>query len=128
VPRDDFKYQAGVCNIDAKGIKYRRHIGWLTGFIGLAVLAVLFYYRIDPVIRFITTAGFAAGAALNFIQANEHFCVTNAFFGTYETGFRWTNTNRSDEEAAKDRKKMLGIILKTLVTALAAGSFGLLPL
>lgn len=121
-------YEAGVCNIDIAGIRLRKKLGTFTAIIGLIVLAVMFYFHIDPVFRFISTAGFAAGAALNFIQANEHFCVANSLQGTMEEGSKRTKVGRTEDQLQKDRKKMYEIIIKTAVTALAAGSFGLLPI
>lgn len=123
----DSMYDAGVCNIDIAGIRLRKKLGTITAIIGLIVLAIMFYFHIDPVFRFMSTAGFAAGAALNFIQANEHFCVANSLQGTIEEGTKRTKVDRTENQLQKDRKKMYSIIIKTAVTALAAGSFGLLP-
>lgn len=120
-------YEAGVCNIDIAGIRLRKKLGTITAIIGLIVLAIMFYFHIDPVFRFMSTAGFAAGAALNFIQANERFCVANSLQGTTEKGMKRTKVGRTEDQLQKDRKKMYSIIIKTAVTALAAGSFGLLP-
>lgn len=124
---ENTRYEAGVCNIDIQGVRLRKKLGILTAVIGLLFLAVMFYFRIDPMIRFMITAGFGAGAALNFIQANEHFCVANSLQGTMEEGMKRTRVGRTEGELQKDRKKMYQIIIKTAVTALAAGSFGLLP-
>ncbi len=121
-------YDAGVCNIDIAGIRLRKKLGAITAIIGLIVLAIMFYFHIDPVFRFMSTAGFGAGAALNFIQANEHFCVANSLQGTIEEGTKRTKVDRTENQLQKDRKKMYSIIIKTAVTALAAGSFGLLPI
>ncbi|HEY6170973.1 MAG TPA: hypothetical protein VIX80_01825 [Candidatus Kapabacteria bacterium] len=120
-------YEAGSCNIDIQGVRIRKKLGTLTAVIGLLILAIMFYFRVDPMIRFMITAGFGAGAALNFIQANEHFCVANSLQGTMEEGMKRTKIGRTEIELQKDRKKMYSIIIKTAVTALAAGSFGLLP-
>jgi hypothetical protein len=120
-------YEAGVCNIDIAGIRLRKKLGTITAIIGLIVLGIMFYFHIDPVFRFMSTAGFGAGAALNFIQANEHFCVANSLQGTMEEGMKRTKISRTEGELQKDRKKMFSIVVKTAVTALAAGSFGLLP-
>lgn len=121
-------YEAGICNIDIAGVRLRKKLGTFTAIIGLIVLSVMFYFHIDPVFRFMSTAGFAAGAALNFIQANEHFCVANSLQGTMEEGMKRTKIGRTEDQLQKDRKKMYQIIIKTAVTALAAGSFGLLPI
>lgn len=121
------KYEPGVCNIDAQGARLRKKLGTLTAVIGLLLLTMMFYFRVDPMIRFMITAGFAAGAALNFIQANEHFCVANSLQGTMEEGMKRTKVGRTEDQLQKDRKKMYQVIIKTAVTALAAGSFGLLP-
>lgn len=121
-------YEAGVCNIDSAGIRLRKKLGTFTAIIGFIVLVIMFYFHIDPLFRFISTAGFAAGAALNFIQANEHFCVANSLKGTTEEGMKRTKVGRTEDQLQKDRKKMYSIIIKTAVTALAAGSFGLLPI
>jgi hypothetical protein len=121
-------YKAGVCNIDIEGIRLRKKLGTLTAIIGLIVVVVMFYLDIDPVFRFMITAGFGAGSALNIIQANEHFCVANSFQGMMEEGMKRTKVGRTEDQLQKDRKKMYSIIIKTAVTALAAGSFGLLPI
>jgi hypothetical protein len=120
-------YSAGECNIDIVGIRLRKRIGMITGIVGLIVLGVMFYFRIEPMYRFIATAGFAAGAALNFIQANERFCVANSLQGTMEIGKFRKKIERTPEELRKDRTKTMSVIVKTAITALAAGSFGLLP-
>jgi hypothetical protein len=124
---ENTKYEAGVCNIDIQGVRLRKKLGTLVAVIGLFLLATMFYFRVDPMIRFMITAGFGAGAALNFIQANEHFCVANSLQGTMEAGNKRTKIGRTVGELQKDKKKMYSIIIKTAVTALAAGSFGLLP-
>jgi hypothetical protein len=120
-------YEAGVCNIDIQGIRIRKKLGMLSAVTGLLMLAAMFYFQVDPTIRFMITAGFGAGAALNFIQANEHFCVANSLNGTTEEGMKRTKVGRTENQLQKDRKKMYSIVVKTAITALAAGSFGLLP-
>jgi len=121
-------YEAGVCNIDIQGIRIRKKLGSITAAIGLITLAALFYLNVDPIIRFMITAGFVAGVALNFIQANEPFCVVNSIQGTMEEGMKRTKVGRTEDQLQKDRKKMYQVLIKTAVTALAAGSFGLLPI
>jgi hypothetical protein len=124
---ENTRYEAGVCNIDIQGVRLRKKLGTLSAVLGLLLLAAMFYFRVDPMIRFMITAGFGAGAALNFIQANEHFCVANSLSGTMEEGAKRVKVGRSEDQLQKDRKKMYSIIIKTAITALAAGSFGLLP-
>jgi hypothetical protein len=121
------EYIAGVCNIDIIGIRYRKRIAFITAVTGIVVLGVMFYFRIDPLMRFIAAAGFAAGAALNILQAAERFCIANALAGTSEENLRRKKLSRTDDESRRDRRKVVTIVVKTVITALAAGTFALLP-
>lgn len=121
-------YKAGVCNIDAEGIRIRRRNGFICAGIGVVIIPVLFLLHIEPVLRFIIIGGCAGAAAVNFLQAREHFCVVNAMVGFYEVGLKRTKIGRSESQIKTDRKKMLQIYGKVIAIAIAAGSFGLLPL
>jgi hypothetical protein len=125
---DEAKYEAGVCNIDAEGIRVRRRHGFISIYIGVVAVALVFLLHVEPIIRFIIIGGCAGAAAVNFLQAREHFCVVNAMIGFYEVGLKRTKIGRSESQIKIDRKKMLQIYGKVIAIAIAAGSFGLLPL
>ena len=125
---DQTNYTAGVCNIDSEGIRIRRRNGFISIGLGIIVIPLLFTFHIEPLFRFIIIGGFAADAALNLLQAKEHFCVVNAMQGVYEVGMKRTKIGRSEAQATSDRKKMFRIYGMTIAIAIAAGSFGLLPL
>lgn len=125
---DETNYEAGVSNIDADGIRVRRRLAIICTVIGVVLIPLVFLLHIEPIIRFIIIGGCAGAAALNFLQAQEHFCVANAIQGTFEVGLKRTKIGRSESQERSDRKKMLQVYGKTIAIAIAAGSFGLLPL
>ena len=125
---DQTNYTAGVCNIDAEGVRVRRRLGFICIGVGILIIPPLFIFHVESLFRFLVIGGCAASAALNFLQAKEHFCVANAMRGEYEVGMKRTKIGRSEAQTTSDKKKMLRIYGMTLAIAIAAGSFGLLPL
>lgn len=119
---------SGECNIDIQGVQLRKRLGICTAIVGLLVLGAMYSYDIAPLMRFLVTAGFGAGTMLNFLQAHERFCVANALHGSVEEAGVRKRIKRTSEELRRDRVKILSMLLKTVVTALAAGTFALLPI
>jgi hypothetical protein len=122
-----FTYQPGVCNIDSTGIHWRKKLGFICLIVGIASLSAMYIVHFDAVYRFIVGAGFGYIAALNFIQAKEHFCVFNASKRTFETSLKKIKI-KDDTGKEKDMKKMRSVIGKSLLFAAIDGLLGLLPL
>jgi hypothetical protein len=125
--QETFTYQPGVCNIDNKGVRWRRKLGYICLFVGLISMGVIYEIHLGQVLRFIIGAGFGFAAALNLIQAKEHFCVMNASKRTYETSLHKTKIT-DDLYKDADVKKRRSMIAKSLIYAALAGCLGLLPL
>ena len=121
-------YEAGVCNVDLVGTRLRKRIGYVCLGVGVVAAVLLFVFHVEPIFRFIAIAGFAAGASLNLLQAQEHFCIANAMQGTFEIDMKRTKIGRNPVQEKLDKKKMQTIIAKTALIAIVAGTFGLLPL
>ena len=121
-----FNYQAGVCNIDTTGVRWRKKLGFICLIAGITSLSIMYIVHFDGVYRFIVGAGFGY-MALNLIQAHEHFCIFNASKRTFETSLRKIRI-KDDTGKDKDMKKMRSVIGKSLVFAGLGGLMGLLPL
>ena len=124
---EKFQYQPGVCNIDTAGVRWRRNLAYVSSAGFFAAIVIFHFTEFGLVFRFIVCAGFAYAAALNFIQAREHFCVFNASKRTFETSLKKTKIT-NDIYKDIDRKKMQSMIGRALLFAAAGGCIGLLPL
>jgi hypothetical protein len=122
-----FNYEPGLCNIDSTGIRWRKKLGVICLIAGIASLSTMYIVHFDAVYRFIVGAGFGYMAALNFIQAHEHFCVFNASKRTFETSLKKIKI-KDDTGKEKDMKKMRSVIGKSLLYAALGGLLSLLPL
>lgn len=124
---EEFRYQPGVCNIDRTGVRWRRNLAYASSAGFIAALVIFHFADFGPVFRFIVCAGFGYAAALNFLQAREHFCVMNASKRTFETTLHKTKIV-DDIYKDLDMKKMRSVIGRSILFAAAGGSLGLLPL
>jgi hypothetical protein len=125
--QEQFTYQPGVCNIDSKGVEWRRKLGYIALAAGFISLAAMYYFHFGLVFRFIINAGFGYAAALNFLQAKNRFCVFNASKRTFEVSLHKTKI-MDDLYKELDLKKMRSMIGKSILIAVAAGCLGLIPL
>jgi hypothetical protein len=120
---EPFQYQPGVCNIDRAGVRTRRMLGIASAVVGVIALVGMNYFLYPMPVRFIIMAGFGFTTAINFIQAREQFCVTNASLGTIEIKGKRTKI-RNDEFTRLDKKKRNKMILKALVATMLSGLLG----
>src|SRR5438045_425017 len=107
--REDFSYIPGVCNIDSKGVAWRKKLTFISFIAGVISLTSAYYFHYGPLFRFIIGAGFGYAASLNFLQAREHFCVMNASKRTYETALHKMKI-ADDRYKDMDMKKRRSII------------------
>ena len=123
---EQFVYQPGVCNIDETGVRWRKRLafGGLIG--GIISMGLLYYFHYPVVFRVIIGAGFGYSTALNFLQAQQHFCVMNAAKRTYEVSLEKTRIT-DDLYKDLDKKKMREMIARSVVFAALGGCLGLLP-
>lgn len=124
---DQFAYEPGVCNIDSKGVYWRKRLGYICLTVGIVSLPVMYYIHLGMIYRFILCAGFGFTASLNFLQAKEHFCVVNATSRTFESSLHKTKII-DDLYKDLDMRKTRNMMGKALIYALAAGCLGLLPI
>lgn len=122
-----FAYKPGECNIDEKGVRFRKQLYYITLVAGILSVVAMYWAGLPMLYRVIACAGFGFGASLNYFQASEHFCVTNATSRTMEIGLKRSKIvdDLYKDLDLKKRNKLLGKTL--LVTALSA-ALGLLPL
>lgn len=125
--QEQFTYRPGVCNIDSKGVQWRKNLGYVCLSAGVLSFPVVYYIHLGPAFRFIICAGFGFAAALNFLEAKEHFCVMNASQRTFEISLHKTKIT-DDIYKDLDMKKQRGMIGKSLLYAALAGCLGFLPL
>ena len=123
---EQFMYQPGVCNIDATGVRWRNRLAYSALIGGVLSMAALYYFHYGFFFRVIIGFGFGYSTALNFFQAKEHFCVMNAAKRTYESHLVKTKIT-DDLDKDLDKKKMRGMIIKSLLFAALGGCLGLLP-
>ena len=124
--RPPFEYMAGVCNIDAAGVRFRRRLGTLSCVAGVASLVVMNYIELPTAVRIIITAGFGFATALNIYEANEQFCVFNATVGTMEIE-RTRIKIANDLYKELDRKKRNEMLLRTAIITVLSGLLGAVP-
>ncbi len=127
MPGEQYTYQPGICNIDDTGVKWRKRLAYAALIGGIISMAALYYFHYGMLFRIIIGFGFGYSTALNFIQAKEHFCVMNAAKRTYEKDLMKTKII-DDLYKDLDKKKMRGMIAKSLLFAALGGCLGLLPL
>lgn len=125
--QQEFEYKPGICNIDNAGVRWRKRLAYISLAGLLAALIIFHFSSFGPIFRFIVCAGFGYAAALNFIQAREHFCVMNASKRTFETSLHKTKI-ANDIYKDLDMKKMRSVIGRSILFAAAGGCLGLLPL
>ena len=121
-----FQYQPGVCNIDRAGVRTRKRLGVACAVVGIVALVGMNYFEYPATIRIVITAVFGFTTAINFIQAREQFCVTNASLGTMEIEGRRLKI-RNDEYARLDKKKRNRMIVQVLVVTMLSGFLGAVP-
>ena len=124
---EQYTYQPGICNIDDTGARWRKRLAYAALIGGVISMAALYYFHYGMIFRVIIGFGFGYSTALNFIQGKEHFCVMNASKRTYETSLVKTKIV-DDLYKDLDKKKMRGMIGKSLLFASLGGYLGLLPL
>jgi hypothetical protein len=124
---EEFFYQPGICNMDDKGVRWRKRLGYICLIAAIGSFAVMFYVHFGMVFRFIIGAGFGYMTSLNFIEAKERFCVMNASKRTFETSLHRTKIT-DDLYKDLDLKKMRSIFWRSFMFAVIGGCLGLLPL
>ncbi len=121
-----FIYKPGECNIDAKGVSYRRVLAYIAGIGGIIALGLSYYAGFSMPIRFIIGFLFGYATALNIMQVKEHFCVANATAGTQEINLKRLPV--VDELYKKlDRQKRNTIVKRAVAIAIVCGCLGLIP-
>lgn len=121
-----FVYKPGECNIDAKGVSYRRMLAYIAGIGGVVGLIASYYFGFAMPVRFAIGFCFGYSAALNIIQVKEHFCVANATAGTQEINLKRMPV--VDELYKKlDRQKRNALVKRAVVIAVICGCLGLIP-
>ena len=125
--KQEFVYKPGECNIDSKGVSYRKVLAYISTIGGVIGLVASYYFGFSMPVRFAIGFVFGYAAAINIIQVKEHFCVANATAGTQEINLKRLPV--IDELYKKmDRQKRNGIIKRAIAIAIASGCLGLLPL
>jgi hypothetical protein len=127
MPQEQFIYEPGVCNIDRKGVRWRKRLGYICLIAGAASLAVMYYIHFGLVFRFFIGAGFGYATSLNLIEASEQFCVMNASKRTFETSLHRTKIV-NDLYKDLDLKKMRNVLGRSILFSIIGGCLGLLPL
>ncbi|MBS1904832.1 MAG: hypothetical protein JSS75_14090 [Bacteroidetes bacterium] len=122
-----FVYTPGVCNIDEKGVRFRRRLFYVTLGAGILSLVAMYWVGLPVIFRVIAAAGFGFGASLNYVQAAEQFCISNATFRTTEVGLKRSKIV-DDLYKELDLKKRNAMLRKTLVITVLSALLGLLPI
>ena len=121
-----FTYEPGICNIDSVGTRWRKRLAFISLIAGIISMVALYFFHFGMIFRVVIGAGFGFTTAINFLQAKEHFCVTNASRRTYEISLRKIKI-KDDQGKEKDLKKMSAMIRKALLYSLLGAKCGLLP-
>ncbi len=116
-------YQPGVCNIGPAEIRRRRQGGWASLAAGVILLAALWLTGVPRPWR-LTVFLPAGAAAAGFLQAAFHFCAAYGLRGVYNVLRPARETETVEQQAFRrlDRRKALGILALSAITALAAAA------
>jgi hypothetical protein len=121
-----FVYTPGECNIDSKGVRWRRTLGHISLVVGVGSLVAMFWVGFPILFRTIVCAGFGFAVSLNYFQAREQFCVSNATFRTTEVGLKRSKIV-DDLYKELDLKKRNSMLAKVVLVTVFSASLGLLP-
>lgn len=114
-------YQPGVCNIGPAEIRRRRVWGYAGAAATVVFLALAFALGWPAWVRLFAAAP-AGAAAVGFLQAAMHFCVSFAQRGLFNFGDLGTEEAVYEAEyRRKDQRKALQILALSALIAAAVG-------
>lgn len=120
-------YTPGVCNLNPAETKRRRAAGYLGVGLAVVIFAILAIWRVAPAYGFVLFVP-AWLAAIGFLQAKNHFCVSFAASGIYSADD--TSKTAEVETAAhkQDQARARRLNLQALAIGVVGGvvGFGLL--
>lgn len=105
------------CNIGPDEVARRRTSAWF--FTGLAAVVAIVLVALDvpPLARLIVWP-FAAGAAVNWLQVTNRFCVHYGLFGMENFGRIGEAVEVDPAQRASDRRKVLEMAIQGIVVGL----------
>ena len=107
------------CNIGPAEIARRRTSAWVFTALAVVVAVGLVASNVPPLARLLLWP-FAAGAAINWLQVVNRFCVHYGLFGIENFGRIGDQVGVDAAQRAADRRKVLEMGLQGIVLGLVA--------